>query len=90
LHYAKGVSRTRFFKNAQSKSWNIRYNRTLLYNQGLSIEHYKNIVGTKRHLVGKFVVLDKQNRIVYSLISENGNKGIPKSKGLPRCDNDRS
>jgi hypothetical protein len=80
LHYAKGVLRTRKIKNAKSKSWNIRYNRTLLCNQGLSIEHYKNIVGTKRHLVGLFVVLDKQNRIVYSLISENGNKGIPKKQ----------
>jgi hypothetical protein len=54
-----------------------------------TIEHYLiikdlawnitwNNVGTKRHFVGKFKVLDKQNRIVYSLISENGNKGIPK------------
>jgi hypothetical protein len=39
-----------------------------------------NNVGTKRHFVGKFKVLDKQNRIVYSLISENGNKGIPKKQ----------
>jgi len=54
----------------------------LLNNQGLSIEQYKNIVGTKRHFVGMFIVLDKQKHIVYSLISENGNKGIPqKAKG---------
>jgi len=69
LHYAKGVSRTRFFKNAQSKSWNIRYNRTLLYNQGLSMEHYiehcRNIVRTSRQSVLKSV-LDKQSLFCYA------------------------
>jgi len=69
LHYAKGVSRTRFFKNAQSKSWNIRYNRTLLYNQGLNMEHYIehcwNIGRTSRQSVLKSV-LDKQDLFCYA------------------------
>lgn len=69
LHYAKGVFRTRFFKNAESKSWNIRYNRTLLYNQGLTMEQYmehcKNIRRTNGQSVLKSV-LDKQNKFCYA------------------------
>jgi acetyl-CoA acetyltransferase len=76
LHYVRGVVQTRNFKNAQSKSWNIRYNRTLLYNQGLSMEHYMEQCGTKRHLVGKFV-LDKHNLFCYA-----GDQHKPKGYGV--------
>jgi hypothetical protein len=70
LHYARGVLRTRKIKNAKSKSWNIRYNRTLLYNQGLSIEQYKNIAGTLRGQIDKASESPCLTSIVYFVMLE--------------------
>ena len=50
LHFMKGVERAKIFWRGRSKSRNIRYNRTLLRNQGLTRNIMRNIVsriGTK-------------------------------------------
>ena len=59
LRYAKGGVRTRKIKNAQSKSWNIRYNRTKPVVTRFAMEHYME--QSKNN-----VVLDKHSLFCYA------------------------